>query len=191
VRRHERREADFYPTPPSATLALLPELHAQPAGWPAPVSLPQGALVFDPCCGDGAILDVARQSGYRTIGFELDEGRAREASERLHTVDCRDALEARFWPRCDALVTNPPFSLAKEFVDRAFAEGLPERVDCAFLLQLDFAASQGRARWHGMHPSDILVLSKRPTFAYDGSDMAEYAWFIFGPGRGGRWRVLT
>jgi hypothetical protein len=39
---------------------------------------------------------------------------------------------------------------------------------------------------------DVYVLSKRPSFSGNGkTDATAYAWFLFGPGRGGRWQVLA
>jgi len=42
-----------------------------------------GDLVFDPCCGSGAHLLVAKQQGRRIIGFELSEAYAKIAQQRL------------------------------------------------------------------------------------------------------------
>ncbi len=40
-------------------------------------------------------------------------------------------------------------------------------------------------------PCDVFVLSRRPSFLGNGmTDSSAYAWFVWGPGRGGRWSLL-
>lgn len=172
-----RNADDFYATPPWVTRAILPHL-----------DLYTSAL--DPCCGDGAILRELRGEIH---GIEIDNGRALacvESDPRLvGMVNNHDALLTQ-WPSVDLIITNPPFALAKEFLTLALEEAGP-RTEVAFLLRLAFLEGQSRAAFHRAHPSDVFVLPKRPSFTGDGkSDSCAYAWFVFGPGRGGRWSVL-
>ena len=44
-----------------------------------------------------------------------------------------------------------------------------------------------RAPFHAEHPAYIYPLAKRPSFTGEGTDSAAYAWWVWGPGRGGRW----
>jgi hypothetical protein len=85
---------------------------------------------------------------------------------------------------------NPPYSQAKAFVQRAISEAAPNRGTVAALLRLAFMEGQARAEFHKWNPSDVFVLKKRPSFAGGRTDSCAYAWFVWGPGRGGRWQVL-
>ena len=164
-----RADRDFYVTPAWAVLAIAP--HVRLAG-----------VVVDPCAGDGAILLALREHdpALDVRGIEIDAARA-----TLAGAVCADAL-AYPW-QAGAVVMNPPFALAQAFVERACASTLG---DVAVLMRLGMLAGQKRtAFWRG-HPADVFVLSRRPSFTGGGTDSADYAWFLFGPGRGGRWARL-
>src|SRR5262245_56038594 len=102
VQRHalSERGADLYETPSVAVEALL-----------RVEKIPHG--VWEPCAGRGAIAKPLRDAGHlvRTNdiydrGFPLDS-----TGNFLETVE--------MWPDCDAIVTNPPFRLAEEFIAHA------------------------------------------------------------------------
>jgi hypothetical protein len=163
----ERRPDDFYSTPPWCTRAIL--AHLQPG------------TVLDPCAGTGAVLDVVREEwGVPTLAIEVDAARKIPAA---HVVARHNALGPEPWPRADLVVTNPPYRGALAFVRRALLECSG---DCVFLLRLNFLASLGRAPFHHKHPCDVFVLPRRPSFVHGGTDATDYAWMVWGPGRGGR-----
>jgi hypothetical protein len=128
---------------------------------------------LDPACGDGVILHTLGAGS--PVGIDLDP---------RHGAPTHDFL-AEPWI-ADIIVMNPPYSLAVQFVQHA--------LKCAprvlALLRLGFLASMRRAEFHRAHPSDVYILSKRPSFTGGGSDHSEYAWFCWGPDRGGRWSVV-
>ena len=165
-----RKANDFYETPEPCTLALLPFLPPGP--------------VLDPCCGDRAILRVMDADGRApNRGMDVDPARAAD-------VWC-DALAVPWGWASGLVVTNPPYSLAEKFVRKALAE-VGHRGTVAMLLRLPFLESLARVDLHAKHPSDVLIFAKRPSFTGDGkTDATAYAWFVWGPGRGGRWAVLT
>ena len=178
----QRHADDWYATPAWCTQAILPHLRLRD-------------VVLDPFCGDGAILREIvgppdSSKFYDVRGFELDSGRADDAMNYGNVV-CRDAFSLDPWRvKGQTVLTNPPFSLAMESVMRALDEVGPDG-ETAFLLRLAFLASAKRADFHRSRPSDIYVMSRRPSFTSDGrSDSADYAWFVWGPGRGGKWQVL-
>lgn len=166
---------DFYATPAWATRALVLDVGC-------PLS------VFDPCAGTGAILAAIDGDAMRR-GLELDEGRAQAARFAGLDVTTRDALDDRPWGDFGAVIMNPPFNRAQEFVERALAESRGRRV--AALLRLSWLAGLKRAAFHRRHPADVLVLPRRPSFTGGGTDATDYAWFCWGwGGPGGHWRVL-
>lgn len=213
---HVRDPDDFYRTPAWATRAMM-----------RTVDLPRAFCatdtVIDPCCGDGAILDVfaVDHPGALRLGIEIDAGRAQSAAAKHQRVICADALGPLPWGDRDAsVVTNPPFRLAMEFVERSLAE-----VDgsVVMLLRLSWLASQSRARFIRANTPSIYVLPRRPSFAMfvrcDGcswrvtlpsdaerprrcdecgaavkiatSDSSDYAWFVWRDQRGqGRVHIL-
>lgn len=80
----------------------------------------------------------------------------------------------------DICITNPPFSLAREFVEMA----LQKAQVVAFLLRMDWAGGSSRCRWLRQHPCDIYIIPERIDFTGEGGDMYNYCWMLWGPGRG-------
>ena len=80
----ERREADFYPTPPAAVVPLIPYL--------------RGIRTFaEPCAGDGALVRHLESFGLRCI-----------YSDDIRTG--QDALALDHYGAADAIITNPPYT---------------------------------------------------------------------------------
>jgi predicted RNA methylase len=164
--------------------------------------LPLAGSILEPCAGDGTIVRALVAAGCdpdRISAIELD--RAHEPAWRQTTVSClwgnalgdsADPLgAAAAWNAPHALVImNPPFVNALEFVQRALHAQAPHRGTTAALLRLGMMAGVARAEFWSRHPADVYVLGRRPSFTGGGSDASEYAWFVWAPGRGGRWSVL-
>lgn len=147
----DRKPQDLYPTPAPPIDALLEVM-----------SIPDGTRFHEPCKGQGAIYDriPCRHRSHDEIG----EG--------------RDYLTARYpGNNFDLIITNPPFSLAIEFLQKS----LQEAVTVCYLLRLNFLGSQKRRSfWQANRPSHVLVLANRPCFTGDGkTDSIEYAWFCW------------
>jgi hypothetical protein len=116
------RGDDLYETPPVATRALL---RVEP--------LPH--RLWEPAAGRGAIVDVLRAAGHEVIGSDLrDYGRPDFFARRDFL------LERKVPDGCEAIVTNPPYKLADQFV--AHALDLCPRV--VMLLRLAFLESERR-----------------------------------------------
>lgn len=73
------------------------------------VYLPNGAVVLEPSCGDGAILDGLRKAGYKCSGIEYHAGRALVARAKGHSVLVANFLDTAPDPVYDAVIMNPPF----------------------------------------------------------------------------------
>jgi hypothetical protein len=121
-----------------------------------------GSYVWDPCCGGGTIPSVFadRLGQHMVIATDIiDRGYA-------HFSDLWDATAAGCPHPVSPMmrvniVTNPPFRLAERIARRALA--LADGRVC-ILQQLSFLASRQRYSLFGeFPPSDILILSKRPS----------------------------
>lgn len=89
-----------------------------------------------------------------------------------------DYLETEF-NKVDCIVTNPPFSLTAQFLEKSFTEA-----DVVIYLQrLNFLGSIKRKEfWKQNKPTNMIVLCKRPSFSGNGkTDGADYCWYIFDP----------
>ncbi|MBB4017625.1 hypothetical protein GGR16_002659 [Chelatococcus caeni] len=154
----ERRSDDFYPTPPEATRALLPWIEDFPRG------------VWEPACGDGALAEVLRKAGYAVTPTDLvDRGYGKGGIDFLGT---RSAWGA-------AIVTNPPFKLAQQFIEHAERLGIGHM---ALLLKSNFWQAKRRAplfrRWR---PHQILALNWRLDFTGAGAPHTDCMWCIWRP----------
>jgi hypothetical protein len=116
-----RGQHDAYATPAVAVEALLKVER-----------LPH--RIYEPAAGDGAIVRVLRAAGHAVIASDIHD-----YGFRLHFR--RDfLLETKAPAGIEAIVTNPPFRLAEEFVAHAL-ELVPLAI---FLLRLSFLESERR-----------------------------------------------
>lgn len=173
-KKSERREADFYPTPDYTTMSLIN------SGILRDIDM---SRVLEPCAGSGDICQIFDAPFNHVHSIELRPEEKENLEDVSNSVQIGDFLtmDVDFEPTF--IVTNPPFNLAKEFIDKCLTFGCP----VAMLLRLGFLSSNKRHDWwQDKIPSDLLVLSKRPSFTDDGkTDGQDYAWFIWnGKGEG-------
>lgn len=188
----KRQPQDLYETPTWCVTRLLDRVWLPPGHW------------IEPAAGRGAIMRaVEEHPRYRAF-------RPFEPRVRWEAVEINDAFEHDLEPYAgtalsigasfldegfpagckDVLITNPPFSLALDFVRAA----LPIAPWVVMLLRLNFIASRARAGVFSREMPDVYVLPNRPSFTGGGSDATEYAWFVWTPDRGrrsGRVEVLA
>src|SRR5262245_38825949 len=159
------RGDDLYETPAVATRALL---QVEP--------LPH--RLWEPAAGRGAIVDVLRAAGHEVIGSDLrDYGRPDFFSRRDFL------LEWKVPDGCEAIVTNPPYKLADQFV--AHALDLCPRV--VMLLRLAFLESERRTPiLEGRGLARVHIFRRRlPMMHRDGwqgpkaSSAIPFAWFCW------------
>lgn len=98
------RGQDLYQTPPVAVEALLKI-------EPVPLT------IWEPACGPGAIVKVLRDSGRAVIATDLVKYDCPDSKSRVDFLMERKMVA----PGVAAIVTNPPFKLADEFVAKAIA----------------------------------------------------------------------
>lgn len=147
----KRRGADFYPTPPDVTIALLDFLQ-----------IPKGAMIWEPACGDGDMARVFSDQGYGVISTDIRLG--------------VDFLTADM-PECvDWIITNPPFSIADEFIERC----TDHRKPFALLLKSQYwHAAKRRNLFLRYPPTYILPLTWRPDFTGQGASLMDVCWCVW------------
>lgn len=145
MKKWKRRDADFYPTPVAVTFVLADLLGLEPGDW-----------VCDPACGEGDLADVFKALGYRV-----------DASDLRHTgygdggIDFLAPPDDRFFFRHAAIVTNPPFALAEQFIRQC--HGLVGTY--AMLLKSNYWNAGSRLKlWDDCTPTGHFPLTWRPAF---------------------------
>lgn len=164
----ERRENDFYQTPPLVIRSIIPFLRREPMGkW------------LDPSAGDGRFAaELGHLASDTFVSRDLNP-----APNQLVPVERQDFLAERLGDqgRYGTIITNPPFSLIEDFITMALALR-PDRV--IFLARLSVLGSVGRYKhiWSHEHYqlSQLITLAPRPSFTGGGNDNSEYAWFCWG-----------
>lgn len=155
------RGLDAYWTPKEAVLALT-----------GIERLPKH--IFDPACGNGAILNVLASKDFYVTGADIvDYG--------WPGTRVQDYLTAPSGGT--AVVTNPPYKLAAAFVVKA----VQETTYAAFLLRINFLESTRRLSFFRDHPiSRIWVSSRRLPMMHrlgwagpEASSNCAYCWFVW------------
>ena len=157
---HERAEGDFYPTPPDVTRAVLPYL-------------PKGVAIWEPAAGDGAMATVLRVEG----GYRVAESDIAPRNDAPH-VDF--LAKGDLPPNTRWIVTNPPYSLAEEFVRKALDLTYPSG-GVAMLLRNEWDCASSRIDLFGRPFARKIVLTWRPRWiaGSTGSPRHNYAWFVW------------
>ena len=159
-----RIENDFYPTPPEVTAALMDFL-----------KLPI-CTVWEPACGELAISNVVKRYGHSVISTDLVTGDSFFSTHR----------------EADAIITNPPFKLAGEFISKA----VKDAPVVAMLLKTQYWHAAKRSKlFIDNPPAYILALTWRPNFFGDkatGSPTMDFIWTVWKEGETDtRYRLLT
>lgn len=87
-------------------------------------------------------------------------------------------------PVFDLIITNPPYSFAQEFIERAKLWRKSTNSLIVMLLRINFLGSQKRAKWLRDNVPSLAVSPRRPSMGLNkkgkkGTDATEYAWFIW------------
>lgn len=155
-KKWDRKPADLYPTPVDGTESLIPVLKAMKRPDGSPIK-----TIWEPACGDGRLARVLEWHGFTVIATDL-----REYPGYGHGgLDFLLSSPQDKWGEVveiDAIVTNPPFSLAEEFIRRAHMF----TPNVAMLLKQTFWNVGGRSRglWFDHMPDLELKLTWRLAF---------------------------
>jgi len=166
------RGDDLYETPEVAVHALLKHE-------------PLSGAIWECACGPGSIVAVLRGAGKNVYATDLvDYG----CPESEHGVDFLMESHPSF--HIGAIVTNPPFKLATEFVSHALLLGIPKVV---MLLRLQFLESERRRAILdcGLLARVHVFRNRLPMMHRDGwdgpkaSSATAFAWFVWEQGHKG------
>lgn len=163
ARDADNQERDhFFPTPPSATLAMLAVEQFE-------------GVIWEPACGDGAISRVLEGAGYSVISTDL--------IARGYGTPHRDFL-LEFQTTAPNIVTNPPFKFAEEFAWHALARTTAKVAMLCRLAWLE--GKQRRKLFMGTPLARVWVFSSRVQMARGGTDagaggggMIPFAWYVW------------
>ena len=166
----DRVEDDYYATPYESTKALLDNVEFV-------------GNFLEPCIGGGHISDIIKQYYDDEIfGVDLvDRGYP-------NTV-IGDFITYSFDRKFDNIITNPPYSLAQEFLEKGM-EVTNENGKIAMFLKIQFLEGNKRRDMFKKYPPKyIYVFSKRQNPWRNGSQVDEkgkpwsstmcFAWFIW------------
>lgn len=173
----ERDEDDFYATHPDAVKDFLNALEDYNDGLTC-------NKILEPCAGNGHISEVLKEKGYEVLSWDLIQ---REYPlDRVGDFLTYDGLQV------DAdVVTNPPFKLALEFVNKALDVVTDGRRVCMFM-KVQFL--EGMKRWKYLYSKNCMKYvyvnvrrqntAKRGEFELygEGSKTQCYCWFVFEKG---------
>lgn len=150
-------DKDNYPTPLGVVDSLVAQLVLRPMD-----------KFLEPCKGEGNIYNKIKLYGPQKYWAELSEG--------------VDYLTTDF-SKMDVIITNPPFSLTEEFLEKSFSELAPDGTLC-YLQRVNFLGSMGRVIfWEKLgFPQKTPVIVPRPRFVNGKSDSCEYMWMIWDKG---------
>lgn len=167
---HKRKKSDVYPTlDAAATWAVL---EADPP--------PPGCNVWEPACGGG---HMARVIAQHPNGYHVSSTDIRKTGYGLPYVDFLATIPAPETP-IHAIITNPPFNLADEFIRHALETIKVPYL--ALLLKTTFFNSGRGKRLHNDHPpTNRLPLTWRVAFLKGergNSPLMDCDWFVWQAG---------
>lgn len=167
---YNRQDADNYATPSWVTRALLPHI-------PERIK-----TIWEPAAGEGAMANALRERP-RTVVIATD---IRPGNGMPTSPEPLDFLGARKLA-CDGVITNPPFYLAQEFIERALELTYLQQGFVAMLLRADFDHAKKRRHLFAEGPfAKRLVLTRRIIWFVDpltgkpkAAPSVNHSWFIW------------
>lgn len=140
--------------------------------------------ILEPCSGAGAISKVLELNGYNVISQDLRE------DDGVYGGKGKDIFNIDTDYHIDNIVTNPPFCVAQEFIEKSLHIANNKVV---MLLKLSFLEGAKRFDFFQNTPlKKIYVFCKRVTMYPEGTEKPKnsgtiaYAWFVWEKGYEGQ-----
>lgn len=177
-RSYDRHKNDYYVTPIEKVSEFLKEFRKL-----EPEVFEGNKLFLDPSAGGD---DTHPMSYPEALKLEGVDG------EKIMTIDVREDslaevggnyLEIELNKVPDVIITNPPFNVAREIIEKA----LEDAADGGFVIMLVrlnfFGSKKRRDMWETMLPKYTFVHSRRISFTEDGkTDSIEYQHLVWQKG---------
>lgn len=178
--KYERNENDHYPTEPACTIALYEYLIDNDI-------LSPDARIYEPACGDGAIVKVFAARGHEVVASDLFP-----QADHTFVAGVKDFLTGDFMIDRESharplVVTNPPYERPHIdlFIQRVIDLCKNDGALGALLMRNEVDCAVGRRQFFSDNPYFVgkLVLNWRPRWVpgSTGSPRHNYAWYLFGP----------
>ena len=178
-----KHKDDYYVTPPWVVREFM-------RAWRYTNDLGQAQFVLDPCAGGDNVNPMTYPLVLQEWGINMITADLRPDSPC--EFPGTNFLTANFGDlKFDAILTNPPYNLAQEFVERSYEVVKPGGW-IVMLLRINFLGSQKRGPWFQQYmPHSVYTHSKRPGFypknwkelmpelKKKGTDSTEYAHFVW------------
>jgi hypothetical protein len=161
------RKHDLYETPPVAVHALL-RVENVPA------------VIWEPCCGPGAITRVLRASGRRVIASDLVDYQSQDQD----FAGWDFLMQQSAPPGVQAIVTNPPYSIINQFVPHALSLS-PKVILLLRFLFMESHCVRNDVLDCGRLARVYLFANRLPGLHRDGwegkkaGNSVAYAWFVW------------
>ena len=172
-----RIEGDAYYTPDDVAAACVRTIAPRLlAGDPL--------LIIEPSVGGGAFVRAVNAIGLNdTYAIDINGNAAGLGLATTYSVGDFAALDIEP-PACRTwVIGNPPYSHAQRHVERAISLAMPERGESGgvgFLLRLAFLEGKARAPfWRMYPPTEVHILTRRPSFTGGKTDSCAYAFFVW------------
>lgn len=178
--RKKNDPLDRYWTPRPATVGLF--RHWRPVALRKP-----GAVILEPAAGAGHMLDVLKERFPTATVIGRDISPERDDITRADFLGIMSGATRHKRRRPTAIITNPPFLIAEQFLRQAMREVVPGGF-VAFFLRAGFLESKRRANLFEAFPVQrAFFLRSRPHFTGPnnetvGNDSAVYVWLVWQEG---------
>ena len=171
-----RHVSEYYVTPISEVVKFLIEFN-QSVEDP----LSKESIILDSCAGGSdnhamSYPEALMECGYSNITtIDIRDDSLAEIKGNYLEIDCKD--------KYDAIITNPPFNIARDIIEKALSD-VKDGGYVIMLLRLNYLESKARKTFFDNYmPKYIFVHHQRMSFTDDGkTDSVAYAHFCFQKG---------
>ena len=173
---HKRVENDYYATDPQSVRDLLDIYDIE------------GETFYEPCVGEGHIAKVLKEyfPNSEVYGTDLINRGYGNGEFDFINENWEDRLDLLIPKKVDWIITNPPYRLAKEFIDKSLAM---TNKGVAMFLKVQFLEGKARrALFEKYPPKHVYISSSRLQCAKNGEfermkagggSAIAYAWYVW------------